>query len=76
MCYSAEVWADYRRFEREFGSVLSIRDFVHLFGRQDPDGKRVVRAMRYGCRTSGKPANYDVRYPGTYNARRDNLEGF
>ena len=32
--------------------------------------------MRYGCRPAGKPAFYDTRYPGTYNARRDNLEGF
>lgn len=40
------------------------------------NGKRVVKPMRYQCRPSGKPANYDVRYPGTYNARRDNLGGF
>lgn len=187
MCYSAEVWADYHRYEREFGTGLNIREFAQLFGRQDKNGKwyipkaleaafahpktederaiktlidahvqaetqrfeqelfgqktrlndaerklqtketkaaresvriatnkidkakvalddlrrtelkprdsrifpgwyapvmvseggrRVVRPMRYGCRPSGKPANYDQRYPGTYNARRDNLEGF
>ncbi|MPW22975.1 hypothetical protein GCT13_40880 [Paraburkholderia sp. CNPSo 3157] len=40
------------------------------------DGQRVVKPMRYQCRIAGKPANYDVKYPGTYNARRDNLEGF
>jgi putative SOS response-associated peptidase YedK len=40
------------------------------------DGKRVIKPMRYQCRVTGKPANYDIRYPGTYNARRDNLEGF
>jgi putative SOS response-associated peptidase YedK len=39
-------------------------------------GKRVVRPMRYQCRLAGKPAFYDVKFPGTYNARRDNLEGF
>ncbi|GAA4869076.1 SOS response-associated peptidase family protein [Luteimonas vadosa] len=39
-------------------------------------GQRVVRPMRYQCRPAGKPASYDRRYPGTYNARRDNLEGF
>ncbi len=39
-------------------------------------GHRVLYPMRYGCRPAGKPANYDTRYPGTYNARRDNLEGF
>jgi putative SOS response-associated peptidase YedK len=39
-------------------------------------GRRVVKPMRYQCRPAGKPANYDTRFPGTYNARRDNLEGF
>ena len=40
------------------------------------NGKRFVAPMRYGCRLAGKPASYDQRYPGTYNARRDSLEGF
>jgi putative SOS response-associated peptidase YedK len=40
------------------------------------EGKRVLVPMRYQCRAAGKPALYDVKYPGTYNARRDNLEGF
>jgi putative SOS response-associated peptidase YedK len=39
-------------------------------------GKRVIKPMRYQCRLAGKPAFYDEKYPGTYNARRDNLEGF
>jgi putative SOS response-associated peptidase YedK len=40
------------------------------------DGKRVIKPMRYQCRPAGKPAFYDTKYPGTYNARRDNLDGF
>jgi hypothetical protein len=28
------------------------------------DGQRVVKPMRYQCRIAGKPANYDVKYPG------------
>lgn len=39
-------------------------------------GRRWIRPMRYTCRLPGKPESYDVRYPGTYNARRDNLRGF
>lgn len=39
-------------------------------------GRRVLKPMRYQCRPAGKPAFYDTKYPGTYNARRDNLEGF
>ena len=40
------------------------------------NGHRVIKPMRYQCRPAGKPAFYDTKYPGTYNARRDNLEGF
>lgn len=39
-------------------------------------GERVVKPMRYQCRPAGKAAVYDTKFPGTYNARRDNLEGF
>ena len=40
------------------------------------EGRPVLLPMRYQCRPAGKPAWYDTRYPGTYNARRDNLRGF
>jgi len=39
------------------------------------DGRRVVKPMRYQCRPPGKPVSWDAKYPGTYNARRDNLQG-
>lgn len=39
-------------------------------------GRRVVKLMRYRCRPAGKPAYYDSKFPGTFNARRDNLDGF
>jgi putative SOS response-associated peptidase YedK len=40
------------------------------------EGRRVVKPMRYQCRPAGKPASFDRRFPGTYNARRDSLDGF
>ncbi len=40
------------------------------------NGRRVIKPMRYQCRLCGKPATYDVKYPGTYNARRDSLESY
>ena len=40
------------------------------------NGQRVIKLMRYQCRPAGKPAFYDTKYPGLYNARRDNLTGF
>ena len=39
------------------------------------NGKRVVPRMRYQCRPVGKPA-FDVKFPGTYNARRDSLGSY
>lgn len=40
------------------------------------NGKKIVRPMRYQCRIEGSPENFDTRFPGTYNARLDNLDGF
>jgi len=40
------------------------------------DGKRVVKPMRYKCLPDGKPLEYETKYPRTYNARIDNLEGY
>ena len=40
------------------------------------DGQRIMKPMRYQFRPAGKPAFYDEGYPGTYYARRDNLEVF
>lgn len=67
--------ADLRRVE------LKDRDSRIFPGQYAPvmvmeNGKRVIKPMRYQCRPAGKPAAYDTKYPGTYNARRDNLEGF
>jgi len=38
--------------------------------------ERLLTPMRYHCRPAGKPAFYDKKFPGLYNARRDNLERF
>jgi len=40
------------------------------------DGQNLLTPMRYFCRQAGKPAFYDRKFPGLYNARRDNLEKF
>jgi putative SOS response-associated peptidase YedK len=40
------------------------------------DGVRWLTPMRYGCRPAAQPASVDRKYPGLYNARRDNLTRF
>ena len=40
------------------------------------DGIDWLTPMRYGCRPAAQPASVDQKYPGLYNARRDNLTRF
>jgi putative SOS response-associated peptidase YedK len=40
------------------------------------DGQNLLTPIRYHCRPAGRPAFYDRKFPGLYNARRDNLEKF
>jgi putative SOS response-associated peptidase YedK len=56
---------DARIFPQHYAPVMVLQD-----------GKRIVRPMRFQCRPEGKPAFYDVKFPGLYNARRDSLDKF
>jgi len=70
-----ERLANLRRIDfSETDERIFPRYFVPLVVREGD--RLLIRPMRYQCRLAGKPATYDERYPGTYNARRDNLEGF
>jgi putative SOS response-associated peptidase YedK len=39
-------------------------------------GRSVVKLARYHCRQAKQPAEIDRKFPGLYNARRDNLQKF
>lgn len=56
---------DSRIFPRHYAPVLAVEN-----------GELVVLPMRYQCRPAGKPPSHDAQFPGTYNARRDSLEGY
>ena len=46
MCYSAQVWADYRRYIRDFGAELDIKEFYELFWRRiDEPRIKIPKAM-------------------------------
>ncbi len=63
---STELTLDDRRiFPMTYGGVIVNRD-----------GKNWLTPMRYFCRPAGAPAFYDKKFPGLYNARRDNLQRF
>jgi putative SOS response-associated peptidase YedK len=57
--------SDERMFPGSYVPVLTVQD-----------GERIVLPMRFQCRPARAPADYDFKYPGTFNARRDSLEGF
>jgi len=38
--------------------------------------RKVIKLARYHCRQAGKPADIDRKFPGLYNARRDNIDKF
>ena len=56
---------DSRIFPQHYAPVMLVED-----------GKRVIKPMRYLLRRAGEPASDDIKYPGCYNARRDNLSRF
>jgi|GEM_PF-1955592 hypothetical protein len=31
MWYSAQIWAEFRKFEPEFGAVMNVHQYVRLF---------------------------------------------
>ena len=46
MCYSAQAWADYRRYTKTFGASLSIGDYIKLFGDRARGAKiKIPKAM-------------------------------
>ena len=46
MCYSAEIWADYRKYVRNWGADLGIQDFVRLYwNRQQKPLIKIPKAM-------------------------------
>lgn len=48
MCYSAQIRADFRKYEREFGAGLSIHQFAKLFWEKKKDGgwQKIPKAMK------------------------------
>lgn len=48
MCYSAQIEADYNKFVREWGAVMSLKRFTDLFWEKRKDGSwtKIPKAMR------------------------------
>jgi len=48
MCYSAQIWSEFRSFEREFGAVMNIHRYVRLFWerRKDRTWRKIPKRMK------------------------------
>lgn len=58
MCYSAQIWADFRKYER-FGGTLDIKGYMALAGWTRAKGtwiKTVPKAMRHSVLAMGSLA--------------------
>ncbi|HEX5488811.1 MAG TPA: SOS response-associated peptidase family protein [Rhodanobacteraceae bacterium] len=60
MCYSAQIRAEYRKFEREFGATMDIRQYARFFWerRQDGSWRKITKAMKDAF---ADPRNEDER---------------
>jgi hypothetical protein len=46
MCYSAQIWSDYKKYVRAFGVEIDIKEYVELFWhRNENDRIKIPKAM-------------------------------
>lgn len=62
MCYSAQIEADYDKFVREWGAIISIKRFVELFWEKRKDGQwtKIPKAMREAFRKPGGKEGFEL----------------
>lgn len=60
MCYSAECWADYRRYMKEFGAHLHIRDFAKMFGYKPLRRVRTPKALDMAFGQAETPEEQEI----------------
>jgi putative SOS response-associated peptidase YedK len=62
MCFSAQVWADYRRYVRQFGAGIDIQEFVRLYGQRQAGAKlKLPKGMDAAFATPQTDAEREVR---------------
>jgi hypothetical protein len=62
VCYSAQIWADYRKYTRLFGAEMSIRDCIDVFWRRTVDGKvKIPKGMEAPFLGPVSDAEFDVK---------------
>jgi hypothetical protein len=62
MCYSAQILADYKRYVRDFGADISIKEFFNIFWRCKKDPKiKIAKAMEDAFADATSGMERDIR---------------
>jgi hypothetical protein len=62
MCYSAQILADYKRYVRDFGADISIKEFFNIFWRRKKDPKiKIPKAMEDAFMDASSGTERDIR---------------
>ena len=62
MCYSAQIWADYHRYVRQFGATVDIAEFARLYEQRNRGEKiRTPRAMDAAFAGATTPETHAIR---------------
>jgi hypothetical protein len=62
MCYSAQIWADYKKYVRVYGVELSIKDFYDIFWRRVADSKvKIPKAMEAAFLDPWTDEEFDIK---------------
>ena len=62
MCYSAQIWADYKRYVRAYGVELSLKEFYDLFWRRQADTRiKIPKAMEDAFSQPQSDAERDIK---------------
>ncbi len=59
MCYSAMIWADYRKYVRRFGATLSLKEFAELYLSDEAKQRKLVRTPKAMDMAFAQPATAD-----------------
>lgn len=62
MCYSAQIWADYRRYVRMFGAHMDIAEFARLYFLQaEGNAVKTPKALDNAFREPQNDAEREIR---------------
>jgi hypothetical protein len=62
MCYSAQIWAEFRKYEREFGATMNVQQYVRFFWERRKDGswRKIPKRMKHAFDDARNDAEREI----------------